>query len=1308
MTGASFTTAQPPQGLPLIRNYEPHEYGGHRQNWAIGQDEAGIMFFANGKGLLSFNGEDWKLAMIPNRGHVRSLAVGQDGTVYVGAQNDFGQLEADENGELRFKSYLPLVPATDRSFGRIRKTVLHKEGVYFQSNYRIFRLQHDSLDLWRSDGSHRRLFSLNDRLYLGDFSKGLLELSAHDRFEIVPGGDFFANMRINTIMPYHRYLLIGTQKHGLFIYNGETVEPFITEADDYLKQYQLGDGLVTKKSKLMIRLNASGGIVVLSSEGKLEHIIRQESGLSSSNVLSIFEDNQNALWAGLQEGLARIELPGPYTLYDERLGLKGSVQSIISHQGQLYASTSEGLAVLKKLNSSWRFETVPGTLNYGWALASWRDQLIMGSSFGAYGIIDEEVKFSLEQNNLVAAIAISKYDENTVYMATDNGFAEYQWDESTWRLKGRINGLTGSVRDIIEAGDGMFWLKTRSNGIFKILLETIHGSPDYAHPKIEHYLTSKGVPVGENNLFLIDGLLYVRSEKDSLYRYHEKEDRFYPDLQLGASIGINKGYILPKHAGSDNVAWFDAYVKNRQYLLRAKKNLSGQYTIEEYPVSKIVTNYRDPYGNEVFYHHNDLTWFGGMKGILQYDLKAPTTFEKPFHVVLNKVLAGDSVIYSHHRQAGTREIPYARNDLLFHFATPVYKNGVHRAYQYFLEGFDEDWSVWTPGPTKEYTSLPVGEYVFHVKAKNDYGIPSEIQSFQFSVAPPWYRSITAYIAYVILGAGFVWLVVYTRSKKYEKENLRLEKIIEERTLEIKTQADKITELYEVKSQFLANISHELRTPLTLILGPVENLLQVHHGEEKRQLLWIKRNGHRLLKLINQLLDQSKIEAGELKLSVSRENIVPFVRGVLVSFESLADQKNIALTFESDEKELCVYFEMEKIEQVLINLLSNALKFTPGGGKVSLEIHRRSTHVSIMVKDTGIGIAEHHLPHIFDRFYQVEEPNTKKYQGTGIGLSLSRDLVELHSGTLTAESELGRGSAFEISLPLGRDHFRDDQWVESSTVQESLTPHVYQEHTGKEIYEPGTPLGAKVPLVLIVDDNTDMREFIRFQLETGYTVLEAPDGLQGWEAALEHQPDLIISDVMMPGMNGFDLCQKLKSDLRTDHIPVILLTAKAGLDQKIKGLKLQADDYLGKPFEARELATRVKNLVQGRKLLQKRFAEKIVFKPSEIAATPREEIFLKKLIDTIEKHLSDQQFNVNTLCQEMAISKSQLNRKMQAILNKGPNAFIRSYRLERGKQLIESNTGTLAEISYDVGFSSPAYFSKCFHDEFGYTPKSLRN
>ena len=523
---------------------------------------------------------------------------------------------------------------------------------------------------------------------------------------------------------------------------------------------------------------------------------------------------------------------------------------------------------------------------------------------------------------------------------------------------------------------------------------------------------------------------------------------------------------------------------------------------------------------------------------------------------------------------------------------------------------------------------------------------------------------------------------------------------------MRKQAEELKELNEVKSRFFANISHELRTPLTLILGPVQDLLGMSEEEpHQKRLGMILNNTKRLLKLINQLLDLSKIEGGKLELKAAQANFVPFCRGLVMSFESFAEQKSITLHFDTSDESIFMYYDSDKMEQILVNLLSNALKFTPEGGIVTTSIDRGEEQVILVIKDTGIGIHAEQLPYIFDRFYQADNSDTRAFEGTGIGLALTKDLVELHGGSIKVKSTEGAGTEFIIFFRTGDAHLDKTQIVPTRHDESS------QSYLDLETVAPATeqPTGenGQGKQVLIIDDNREMREYIRLQLAGDFSFREAANGEEGWEQALQHTPDLIISDVMMPKVSGYDLCKKLKGDVRTSHIPVILLTAKAGMDEKLKGLSLHADDYLIKPFNAHELKLRVGNLIASRRRLQKRFAEKVVFQPKEVAVSSQEEVFLNKLIETVEKHIDNTRFGVEDFSRELGLSRSQLNRKMQAMLNRSPNQFLRSYRLEKARLMIEQNTGTISEISYDVGFSSPAYFSKCFQEEFGVTPKEIR-
>lgn len=521
----------------------------------------------------------------------------------------------------------------------------------------------------------------------------------------------------------------------------------------------------------------------------------------------------------------------------------------------------------------------------------------------------------------------------------------------------------------------------------------------------------------------------------------------------------------------------------------------------------------------------------------------------------------------------------------------------------------------------------------------------------------------------------------------------------------------LQEVDRMKSRFFTNISHEFRTPLTLILGPVEELLaQNEKSQQITPLQLIKRNAHRLLKLINQLLELSKIEAGKISLQATPSNIIPFLKGIALSFESLAEQRSINFSFKSREEEVIVFYEAEKTEQILINLISNALKFTPPNGRVEIIVNKNMQeqrhYLDLVVRDTGVGIHTAQLPHIFDRFYQADNSDSKEFEGTGIGLSLTKELVELHGGTIEVKSTKGEGTEFLVRLPQGRAHLSDDQIVffkSSSTPLQKFN----QEPVSDQEEKVFTKAENSSLQVLIVEDNLDLRTYISSKLQNNYQITLAKDGQEGWEIAQKLIPDLIISDVMMPKMNGMDLCRKIKRDEKTSHIPLILLTAKIDEEEKLRGLALQADDYLTKPFNAKELGLRVRNLINSRKKLQKRFANKVIIKPKDIATSSQEEKFLEKLIKIMEQQAFEEDFSVEDLGQALAMSRSQIQRKLKAITNQTPNQFIRRYRLERAKQLLEQNAIPIADIAFEVGFSSAAYFSKCFQDEFGYSPSTFK-
>lgn len=527
--------------------------------------------------------------------------------------------------------------------------------------------------------------------------------------------------------------------------------------------------------------------------------------------------------------------------------------------------------------------------------------------------------------------------------------------------------------------------------------------------------------------------------------------------------------------------------------------------------------------------------------------------------------------------------------------------------------------------------------------------------------------------------------------------------------------EKEKEVDRLKSSFFANISHEFRTPLTLILGPIETMLSNNSDpDQNHQLGIMKKSASRLLRLINQILDLSKLESGHLELKAKKSNIVPLVKGIIGSFQSMADSKAISLSFKCDYTDIHVYFDRAHMETILINLISNAFKFSDKGGSITVDVNKKNTpansgdKVEIKVIDNGVGISSEQINHIFDRFYQAGHATATHYGGTGIGLALTKELVELHGGTIAVVSEQGIGTKMSVSLPFGKSHLLESQIIGEEPEYELTPPGntaIYQEESIELLENVLEPDGQK-PIVLLIEDNKDVRNYIKTILSTTYFLLEAVDGEEGIQKAEEHIPDLIISDVMMPKMNGYDVCKYLKQEEKTAHIPVILLTAKASANSRIKGHETEADLYLSKPFVPKELLLCIHNLIQSRKKLRERYNKTVVLKPSDIAINSVDERFLTRLTKVVEANFEEETFSVDQLAKEMCMSRSQLHRKLHALTNESSSHFIRSFRLQRAMALLKKNNASISEIAYKVGFGSPSYFNQCFSKHFDCTPSSV--
>ncbi len=587
--------------------------------------------------------------------------------------------------------------------------------------------------------------------------------------------------------------------------------------------------------------------------------------------------------------------------------------------------------------------------------------------------------------------------------------------------------------------------------------------------------------------------------------------------------------------------------------------------------------------------------------------------------------------------------------------------------------------------------------------------------------------------------GLMMLVNKKNGKSFTKDDMTLFSIIsvqagqlirnlelQRRSFHEREEAAKLQELDKLKTNFFTSISHEFRTPLTLILNPAKQILELNENQKTRELAdLILSSGIKLKNLTDQILDLSKIEAGQMKLEAVQGNITRTVRDTVLSFKSLAETKQIQLLVNAEE-DIIVCFDRDKMYKILSNLLSNAIKFTQRKGEVSVEIRlftESNTNkdnqkalpviLEITVEDNGPGIPAEHLPEIFDRYYRVED-NSGKYEGTGIGLALVKELVELHKGSVSVKSKEGKGTKFQLKFPVVTEPPPCPSPKSSDEGGKAADGKIPNEVPGSISKFPASPVpGAENridsevnikgnPVLLIIEDNDSLRKYVADILVDYYKIIQAKDGDTGLLMAFENIPDLIISDIMMPGMDGIRLSRELKSDARTSHIPLILLTARSAVAEKVEGLESGADDYITKPFEASELKARISSLLKQRERIHAHFKEKgIVFNDESFTSIDKR--FLKDVAEVINKHISDPGFGVQSLSEELAVSRSLLHRKLDSLIGEPPADLMRRLRLNKAAKLIEQKWGNMAEISLEVGFTNPSYFAKCFQKQFGFQP-----
>jgi len=649
-------------------------------------------------------------------------------------------------------------------------------------------------------------------------------------------------------------------------------------------------------------------------------------------------------------------------------------------------------------------------------------------------------------------------------------------------------------------------------------------------------------------------------------------------------------------------------------------------------------------------------------------------------------------------------LSYDENNFTLEFAALGYINPRKNRYRYQLSRFDKDW-ILTDGRNRRatYTNIDPGDYEFRILASNSDGVWNDKGiTIRVVVNPPFWKTGFAYFAYalIILSALYIGRMRIIRRAKARFA------LAEERR-----EALRVHELDRMKIKFFTNLSHEFRTPLSLILSPVDKLIRGLDDPGRRQLaMTIERNAKRLLHLVNQLLDLRKMEVNELKLIMHRGDIAAFIKTTVDSFTDLAEERGVAFSYETQLEHLPALFDKDKVERILFNLLSNAFKFTSTGGSVDVtlaaaERDEKGVLLELKVNDTGIGISPALQGKIFESFFQGESPGHIRNQGTGIGLAITREFVEMHGGTIRVESTPDKGSCFTVLLPVT---VLPDSSMGSAAQSTSFREEDnIARKTGEYIEQPSPASveGERRFKILLVEDDDDFRFYLKDNLASLFMILEAADGKEGWQKALSAQPDLVVSDVNMPLMDGLELSRKIKSDERVRHIPVILLTALSSEQDQLRALGLGVNDYISKPFNVEILISRIRNLLEFRGAVEETFKKRVHIEPIDIEVGPEEteEDFIRHAVEILEKNIANADFSVDEWARELGLSRTTLYKRLLSATGNTPIGFIRSFRMKRAAQLLEKTRHNVAEVAYMVGFNNPKYFARYFKEVYGKLP-----
>lgn len=1333
----------------------------HNQVNCFFKDRRGYIWIGTGSGLNRYNG--YQLDVFRNdpsdsssiRGNI-IISIFEDPKGFVWIETDNGYSIYDPVKEIFSGAVVDFLIPYNLPTNDINDIYKDEEGNYWfiQNGVGITKynpLNKKSTTLTQVNGSkntlHNNIVAGMDNNSEGDYwvlyENGMLEKLDGESLKVIEQIDFIYQ-KYNGQQFDYKFLVDGDNDLWIYLPSSERGIYYFNDAEDTFLKLQKGvskqslnSNLVTgaveeSRGKIWIGTDHGGINVVNKEDFSIDYIFHNSENPKSlvhNSIYSLYKDKDDIIWIGAykngvnyyHKNIIRFNHFKNYASQPTSLPFDDVNRFAEDEKGNLWIGTNGGGLLY--------FDREKGTFK------RYRHDPEDPNSISADVIVSLLVT---KDNNLWIGTyhgGLSKFDgEEFTHYNTQSKAPYHLPDDNIWELfedsKGNIwigtvgvgvlklNPSTGEFRhykpdESSETIDNSYVAAIEEDEFGRIWIGGNEGI-DIIYPgngKIVHFANEKGNgnSLPSNTVFSI-----FKDSQKRIWVATEEGLALYSNENFSSKITIGDG--LPHHAvltileDNDNNLWLGTPNGLANIIFEEGEGLS--FKIRKYEESdglqEMVFN-----ENAAFKTSKGQLIFGGPNGFNMFDpSKLLLNSNTPKVVFTDFKLFGESLAVG--QKVGDRVIlpkslafieditlKHDENFFSVEFAALSFFQPEKNRYKYKLLGFDK---IWHYGDNNNrsitYTNLDPGNYELIVIASNNDGSWNESgKSLKITVLAPFWKTGEAYALYSLLILAGLYL---GRRIMLQRERAKF-RIEQERR-----EAKQMHDLDLMKIRFLTNVSHEFRTPLSLILAPIEKMLE-KNGESvyQKQFEMIHRNARRLLNLVNQLLDFRKIELDGIKLHLSEGNVVKFIEESVHSFSDLSEKKNIRLSFQSNVEELKTSFDMDKLEKVLFNLLSNAFKFTPEDGEIQVEVNCLENDsgsegikiLEIKVKDSGIGIPADMQDKIFERFFRNDLPSSMVNQGSGIGLSITKEFVRLQGGTITVDSVLGSGSCFTVNIPV-----KEMQRVVVGTKRQNeqrLTETKDEDSASvAKIENRGS---SKKPAILIVEDNEDFRFYLRDNLDVHFNIIEAKNGIEGWQKALSEMPDLIVSDLMMPEMDGIEFCQKIKKDSRTSHIPFVLLTARSAEEQKLKGLNIGANDYVTKPFNFEILLSRLKNLISQQNLLHKILEKKISVQTSDVDITSLDDKLIREAIKLVEGNITDPDFSVEILSKELGMSRANLYKKLVSLTGQSPLEFIRKIRLQRAAQYLEKSQLTVAEVAYKVGFNSPKYFTKYFKKEFNISP-----